>query len=59
MKKEDDDDQITKQIPGSAARSTPPVGKYKKVLRTEFTIELETSHGKQQPSKGIMCKERV
>jgi hypothetical protein len=30
MKKEEDDDQITKQIPGSAARSTPPVGKYKK-----------------------------
>lgn len=33
MKKEDDDDQITKQIPGSAARSTPPVGKYKKSFK--------------------------
>ncbi len=41
-----------------ALRGQPSCTKKKKSLRTEFTMELETSHGKQ-PSKGIMCKERV
>lgn len=39
---------------GSASNSPYIIHKR---LRMEFTIELETSHGKQS-SKGIMCKKQ-